>query len=106
VIRSVEDDRALEAIPTQDKNNSKVKVAQYSNSPFQRWRVRKVDNNSNGNLYFIINVGNGHALDVEGNVSHNDTSVITWPFNGQKNQQWEIIPVAPGAKNIQAQGSW
>ena len=24
--------------------------------------------------------------------------MITWSFNGKKNQMWEIIPVAPGTK--------
>lgn len=76
VIRSVQDDKALEVTPGVNGAKGRIKVMPYTGSVNQRWRIKKVDNNSN--RYFLINVGDGKCLDVDGGFGFNSTHVITW----------------------------
>jgi hypothetical protein len=76
----------------------------FTGAPTQRWRIRRVGNNSN--QCFIINVADGKVLDIEGNDNSNNASVITYRFNGGPNQIWNIIPAAPHVDQLQQYNNW
>jgi hypothetical protein len=64
IIRSVQDDRVVEAVPGGPNSKGVVRSGPYNGTPNERWRIRKVDNAGNNNLYFIVNVADGKCLDV------------------------------------------
>jgi hypothetical protein len=46
---------------------------------------------SNGDVYYIKNVGSGRYLDVYDGKTNNGTKVIQWSFNGGNNQKWRAV---------------
>ena len=67
IIRSVQTGKALQAFDGWANNllhqgKGAIREEPFTNSPSQRWRIRKAHNQHN--QYFIINVGDGKCLDV------------------------------------------
>lgn len=44
-----------------------------------------------GEYYYLRNVGSGRYMDVKSGVDANFTDVITYPYNGGKNQQFRVL---------------
>lgn len=75
---------ALTVTGSQDGAN--IVQREWRNTPFQRWRLERV----NGNYYRIVNVGSGKSLDVAGQSRANGANVQQWSYARQENQEWRF----------------
>ena len=54
--------------------------------------VNRADPDDMGFGYYeITNRNSGMSLDVNGGSTANGAGVIQWPYNGGRNQQWQVV---------------
>jgi len=66
-------------------NNFNVEQGQYVGSPSQQWAIEPA---AQEGYFYIRNLVNNEYMDVFRNRTAAGTTIITWPFHGNSNQQW------------------
>jgi len=60
----------------------------------QKWRLERFSPTEN--IYFIVNVGTGRAVHIEGGKSTNGAKLHQWEHNRNRNSQWRVIDTDDG----------
>lgn len=78
-----------------------IKLVKKSGSNMQLDAFGVVGNSiESGSRYKLVNVNSGKVLDVNAATKADGGKVIQWPYQGGKNQQWELKKTNSGTYNI------
>ncbi len=70
--------------------NTNVEQQQSVNDADQQWVIEP---GAEEGYFYLRNLGDNRYMDVTGRRLTLGTNIITWPFHGGLNQQWEFIPI-------------
>lgn len=85
VIRSLYSNKAFQMVPGSRFNN--VEQWEYEGEASQQWAIEPA---AEDGYFYIRNLFDNRYADVFGRRTTTGTTLITWPFHGRDNQQWEF----------------
>jgi|GEM_PF-676012 len=71
--------------------NTNVEQRQFGSEPDQQWVIEP---GAEDGYFYLRNLEDGRYLDVFGRRNSFGTTIITWPFHGRTNQQWQFERIA------------
>ncbi|KAL7275343.1 hypothetical protein RUND412_001721 [Rhizina undulata] len=99
-ISNISVDKALQG--SWEKAPGRVGVFQIMGEPWMRWRIRKVNDDTEGEFYTITNIWSGTVMDIKGedNPAAGSQCCTSIPADTNLKQQWQfitpILAVPPG----------
>jgi hypothetical protein len=85
VIRSMYSNKAVQIALGSRYNN--VEQVEYEGEASQQWAIEP---GAEEGYFYIRNLSDNKYADVFGRRTAAGTTVITWPFHGRDNQQWQF----------------
>lgn len=85
VIRSMYSNKAFQMVPGSRFNN--VEQWEYEGEASQQWAIEPA---AEDGYFYIRNLSDNRYADVFGRRTAAGTTIITWPFHGRDNQQWQF----------------
>lgn len=89
VIRSLYSNKAAQKSDTNGTANN-VLQSEYVGDISQQWAIEPA---ATEGYFYIRNLSDNQYMDVFGRRTSAGTNIITWPFHGRNNQQWELVPL-------------
>ncbi|WP_350288128.1 RICIN domain-containing protein [uncultured Croceitalea sp.] len=86
VIRSLYSDKVAQKSETSGTANN-VLQSEYVGDISQQWAIEPA---ADEGYFYIRNLDDNQYMDVFGRRTSAGTNIITWPFHGRNNQQWQL----------------